>query len=70
MLDTKKILAMIKARRHGDSLSKTWTLDHWMSVPDTAEERSLLGCVERHLAGKSNPTDDDIRKAIALYARP
>jgi hypothetical protein len=70
MLVTKKILAMIKARRHGDSLSKTWTLDHWMSVPDTAEERSILGCVERHLASKSNPTDEDIRKAIALYTRP
>jgi hypothetical protein len=70
MLDTKKILAMIKAKHHGESLSKTWALDHWMAVPETAEERSILGCIERHLAGKPNPTHDEIIKAIDLYARP
>jgi hypothetical protein len=67
MLNAKKILAMIKAIEHGENPRKSWVLDRWMTVPDTAKERSILGCVERRLALKSNPTDEDIMKAIDAY---
>lgn len=67
MLDSKKVLAMIKAIEHGENPKKGWVLDRWKTAPDTAKERSILGCIERRLALKSKPTDDDIIKAIHAH---
>ena len=70
MLNSKKTLGMIKAIQHGEDPKKPWILNHWMSGPVTSKDRSILSCIDRHLSSLSDPTDDEIIKAIQLYARP
>jgi len=69
MLNSRRTLGMIKAIQHGEDPKKTWVMNHWMSAPVTAKDRSILSCIDRHLSRSPDPTDDEIIKAIQLYAR-
>jgi len=40
-----------------------------MTASDTLKQQSILGHIERHFAGKPNPTDDEMVQAIEAYAR-